>query len=79
MFAYTPELFPTRSRGAGIGSATALGRLGSVFGPIAVPFLLGFGGTGLVFSTSAVLFAIGALIVLTRLPETKDTVLEQIH
>ncbi|MFC9764076.1 MFS transporter [Rhodococcus jostii] len=79
IFAYTPELFPTRSRGAGVGSATALGRLGSVFGPVAVPYLLGFGGTGLVFSTSAVLFAIGALIVLTRLPETKDAVLEQIH
>jgi putative MFS transporter len=79
IFAYTPELFPTRSRGAGVGSSTALGRLGSVFGPVAVPALLGAGGTGLVFTTSAVLFAIGAVIVLTRLPETKHAVLEQIH
>jgi putative MFS transporter len=79
IFAYTPELFATSSRGAGVGSSTALGRLGSVFGPIAVPALLGAGGTGLVFTTSAVLFAIGALIVLTRLPETKHAVLEQIH
>ena len=69
-FAYTPELFPTRSRGAGVGSSTALGRLGSVFGPVAVPALLGAGGTGLVFTTSAGLFAVGAVIVLTRLPET---------
>lgn len=79
IFAYTPELFPTASRGAGVGSSTALGRLGSVFGPIAVPALLAAGGTGLVFGTSAVLFAVGAVIVLTRLPETKHTVLEQIH
>lgn len=79
IFAYTPELFPTRSRGAGVGSATALGRLGSVFGPVAVPVLLTAGGTGLVFGTSAALFTLGALIVLTRLPETKHTVLEQIH
>lgn len=78
IFAYTPELFPTRSRGAGVGSSTALGRLGSVFGPIAVPVLLGFGGPALVFATSAALFAVGALIVLIRLPETKHAVLEQI-
>jgi putative MFS transporter len=72
------RLFPTHSRGAGVGSSTALGRLGSVFGPLAGPMLLGLGGTTLVFTTSAVLFAIGALIVLTRLPETKHAVLEQI-
>jgi hypothetical protein len=36
----------TRSRGAGVGSSTALGRLGSVFGPVAVPAVLGAGGTG---------------------------------
>jgi putative MFS transporter len=78
IFAYTPELFATRSRAAGVGSSTALGRLGSVFGPIAVPALLAAGGTSLVFSTSAVLFAIGALIVITRLPETKNSVLEQL-
>ncbi|UPG68090.1 MFS transporter [Gordonia hongkongensis] len=78
IFAYTPELFATHSRGTGVGSATAMGRLGSVFGPLAVPALLGFGGTGLVFTTSAVLFAIGAGVVLTLLPETKNAVLEQI-
>ncbi|CAN5443951.1 MFS transporter [soil metagenome] len=79
IFAYTPELFPTQSRAAGVGSATALGRMGSVFGPIAVPALISTGGTGLVFTTSAVLFAIGAVIVLALLPETKHAVLEQIH
>ncbi|KWX23845.1 MFS transporter [Mycolicibacterium wolinskyi] len=78
IFAYTPELFPTRSRAAGVGSSTALGRLGSVFGPLAVPALLSAGGTSLVFTTSAVLFGIGALIVITSLPETKHAVLEQL-
>jgi len=79
IFAYTPELFPTHSRAAGMGSATALGRLGSVFGPIAVPVLLAAGGTALVFTTSAVLFVVGAVIVLALLPETKHAVLEHIH
>lgn len=78
IFAYTPELFATRSRAAGVGSSTALGRLGSVFGPIAVPALLAAGGTSLVFTTSAALFAVGALIVVTCLPETKHAVLEQL-
>jgi putative MFS transporter len=78
IFAFTPELFPTRSRGTGVGSATGVGRLGSVLGPIAVPALIGLGGTTLVFTASAVLFVIGSLIVLTRLPETKHAVLEQL-
>lgn len=78
IYAYTPELFPTATRALGVGTATALGRLGSVFGPVAVPALIGLGGTSLVFTASAALFAIGAAIVLTRLPETRYAVLEEI-
>lgn len=38
IFAFTPELFPTRARALGMGSSTAAGRLGSIFGPLVVPW-----------------------------------------
>ena len=78
IYAFTPELFPTRARGIGVGTATAAGRLGALLGPIVVPILLAAGGTSLVFSASAALFVLAAVIVLIALPETKHAVLEDI-
>lgn len=78
IYAFTPELFPTRARGIGVGTATAAGRLGALLGPIVVPLLLAAGGTSLVFSASAALFVLAAAIVLIALPETKHAVLEDI-
>lgn len=78
IYAFTPELFPTRARGIGVGTATAAGRLGALLGPIVVPLLLAAGGTSLVFSASAALFVLAAVIVLIALPETKHAVLEDI-
>ncbi|MEZ2388126.1 MFS transporter [bacterium RCC_150] len=78
IYAITPELFPTRARGIGVGTATAAGRLGALLGPIIVPLLLTAGGTSLVFSASAGLFALAAVTVLLTLPETKHAVLEEI-
>ncbi|MDT2010179.1 MFS transporter [Rhodococcus opacus] len=78
IFAYTPELFPTRSRGAESAPRQRWGGWVRSSAPSG-PFLLSFGGTGLVFSTSAVLFAIGALIVITRCRRRRTLSLEQIH
>lgn len=78
IFAYTPELFPTRARAIGMGSSTAAGRLGSIFGPVIVPMIISSGGTTVVFATSAALFLTGSLIALIFLPETRQTVLEDI-
>jgi putative MFS transporter len=78
IYAFTPELFPTRARGIGVGTATAAGRLGALLGPIVVPLLLAAGGTSLVFTASAGLFVLAAVIVLLTLPETKHAVLEDI-
>lgn len=33
LYAYTPELYPTRSRATGAGCASAVGRVGSLPGP----------------------------------------------
>lgn len=78
IFAYTPELFPTRARAIGMGSSTAAGRLGSIFGPVVVPMVIASNGTAVVFTCSAVLFVIGSLIAVFALPETRQTVLEEI-
>src|SRR6185312_6540402 len=34
LYAYTPELFPTRARSMGAGVASAFGRVGAIIGPI---------------------------------------------
>ncbi|MDF2582558.1 MAG: sugar transporter [Mycobacterium sp.] len=77
IFAYTPELFPTRARAIGMGSSTAAGRLGSIFGPVVVPIIIASGGPTVVFATSAALFVTGSLIAIIFLPETRQTVLEE--
>jgi MFS transporter, putative metabolite:H+ symporter len=78
IFAYTPELFPTRARAIGMGSSTAAGRLGSIFGPVVVPVVIAGNGPGVVFTCSAVLFVLGSLIAVFALPETRQAVLEEI-
>ncbi|WP_020106993.1 MFS transporter [Nocardia sp. 348MFTsu5.1] len=78
IFAFTPELFPTRARAIGMGSSTAAGRLGSIFGPVVVPLVITAYGPSVVFASSAVLFVTGSLIALIFLPETRSTVLEDI-
>jgi putative MFS transporter len=61
-----------------MGSSTAAGRLGSIFGPIIVPVIIASSGTAIVFAASAALFVIGSLIAIIFLPETRQTVLEDI-
>lgn len=78
IFAYTPELFPTRARAIGMGSSTAAGRLGSIFGPVVAPMIIASSGPTVVFAASAALFVTGSLIAILFLPETRQTVLEDI-
>ncbi|GAA5049553.1 putative MFS transporter [Thermocatellispora tengchongensis] len=78
LYAFTPELFPTRIRGTGVGTATAAGRLGALLGPVVVPALLAAGGAPLVFTASAGLFVLAAVVVVAFLPETRRAVLEDI-
>ena len=37
LYAYTPELYPTRARATGAGFASAVGRCGAILGPMLVP------------------------------------------
>jgi AAHS family 3-hydroxyphenylpropionic acid transporter len=45
MYAIAPSVYPTEIRGTGVGSAVAVGRLGSAAGPILAAVLLTGGGT----------------------------------
>ncbi|MCL5263960.1 MAG: MFS transporter [Chloroflexi bacterium] len=81
IYTYTPELYPTRVRGTGVGFSAAFGRIGGIIGPLVVGFLLApsFGGTtSLVFSMFAVFLLIIAADVALLGEETKGKTLEQI-
>ena len=78
LYAYTPELYPTRARSTGSGVASAFGRVGAILGPIAVGFLISTIGRGAVFSFGAASFVISAALVLSLGIETRGRVLEEI-
>jgi putative MFS transporter len=77
VYLYTPELYPTRSRALGVGTATAWLRLASMIGPTAVGYML-FGGLQTVFASFAVVALIAAVVTWTYAVETKGRVLEEL-
>ncbi|CAI6053458.1 MFS transporter [Cohnella sp. JJ-181] len=72
MYAYTPELYPTRIRSTGVGMAASFGRIGGVIGPYLVGYLLerGMGING-VFLIFCVAIAVGVVVLLALGTETK--------
>jgi putative MFS transporter len=78
LYAYTPEIFPTRARGVGGGSSSSMGRLGALLGPALVPVVLASYGNSGVFIMGAAAFVIAAAVVLIFGPETKGRVLEEV-
>ena len=78
LYAYTPELYPTRARATGAGFASAIGRLGSLLGPFAVGLILPLAGHAGVFAFAAGAFLLAALIVLLLGTETRGKTLEMI-
>ena len=40
LYAYTPEIFPTRARATGCGTASGVGRIGALIGPYLVPVVI---------------------------------------
>lgn len=76
LYAYTPELYPTRARATGAGCASAVGRVGSLIGPSLIGVILPSLGRGGVFALGAGSFAIAAVVVLLLGIETKGKSLE---
>lgn len=87
-YGYTPELYPTRLRGTGTGSAAAFGRVGGILAPLVVGRLLSAGGPAgaaaadagftAVFTLFAAVLAAGAAAVLLLGEETRGRTLEEI-
>jgi putative MFS transporter len=78
MYAYTPELYPTRARATGSGFASSLGRFGSLLGPYIVALVLPTAGNSGVFALGACCFLVAAATVGALGVETKGQVLENI-
>jgi putative MFS transporter len=77
VYLYTPELYPTRARALGVGTATAWLRFASMIGPTAVGYMLA-GGLQSVFIAFAIVAAIAAVITAAFAVETKGRVLEEV-
>lgn len=71
LYAFTPELYPTHLRGTGMGTASAVARLGGILAPslLAVVFARGF---GLAIGSFAVLLLLAAAALLLIRIETRD-------
>ncbi len=78
LYAYTPELYPTRARATGTGFASSVGRFGSLLGPYIVAVVLPTLGNSGVFALGAACFVAAALSVAILGEETKGRVLEEI-
>jgi len=78
VYTYTPELYPTRVRATGAGSAAAFGRIGGILAPFAVGILLPSIGTSGVLAMNAAMLATAAGAVAILGTETKGRPLETI-
>ncbi len=79
VYAYTPELFPTWMRAMGTGTASAVGRVGSILAPTIIGVFsasLGFGG---VFTLTTVVLAVGVITVTLFGVRTAGLALEGIN
>jgi len=77
LYAYTPELYPTRVRSTGTGMAAGFGRIGGVIAPFMVGMLVGDGiPVSTIFTIFFVAILIGAAAVLFLGKETKGLELE---
>jgi putative MFS transporter len=78
LYAYTPELYPTRIRGTASGAAASIGRLAGVVAPTATPLLYFYGGLAAAFIAFALVHFIGAVTIGILGIETKGKLLTEI-
>ncbi|WBU53208.1 MFS transporter [Paracoccus sp. SCSIO 75233] len=71
LYAFTPELYPTNLRGTGMGTASAVARLGGLFAPSLLTFAFAK-GFAFAIGVFAALLVLGALALLMVKTETKD-------
>lgn len=72
MYAYTPELYPTKARATGVGLAASFGRIGGIAGPFLVGMLVAKNiAISVVFIIFFIAIFIGAATILFWGKETK--------
>lgn len=77
LYAYSPEQYPTAIRATGSGMAASIGRIGGIFGPLLVGWMVTAGfGYGVIFGVFCGAILIGVLAVLLLGTETKQLELE---
>ncbi len=77
LYAYTPEQYPAIIRGTGAGMAASFGRIGGIFGPLLVGYLVAQKvAIPIMFTIFTIAIIIGVLAVLFLGKETKNTVLQ---
>lgn len=77
LYAVTPEIYPTRLRGAASGAAAACGRVAAIIAPLLVPWFLSMAGGDksvafVVFAVAFVLACVAALFLPEKTGETLD-------
>ncbi|EST12371.1 MFS transporter [Sporolactobacillus laevolacticus] len=73
LYAYSPEQYPTVIRGTGTGMAAAFGRIGGIFGPLLVGYLIvRHISITSIFTIFCVSIIIGVIAVLVLGKETKN-------
>jgi MFS transporter, putative metabolite:H+ symporter len=77
IYTYTPELYPTTVRALGTGWAAAIGRIGGIFAPAVVGWLLPQTGIGWIFTMFMIVLAVIGVVVLVLGQETKKQVLSE--
>ncbi len=78
VYTFTPELYPTAIRGGGSGAAAAIGRLGGILAPFAVPWIVPSLGQSGVFALFTALVLLTAASVFALAEETKGRSLEEL-
>ena len=78
-YAYTPEVFPTRVRATGVGTASAIGRIGAISSPILVGYIYPIAGFPGVFGMMTAVLLVGGLAVIFLGIPTKGRSLEDIE
>lgn len=83
VYAYTPEVYPTKVRGSGAGWAAAVGRIGAIAAPYVVGLVYESNGkqTGFtyVFLMLTIVFALVAVVIALAGIETKGRTLDEIN
>jgi putative MFS transporter len=72
-YAYSPELFDTRSRSLGTGISYGVGRLSNAAGPLIIAALYNGHGYSSVFVFIAATWVVGAIVVALFGPRTRQS------